>query len=120
MAFSFDDGTGGSLIREKKSFVEDEHPNVYEKESHKRQPGHYHQNRPVPPGYQPALRHSTRVTAKAEEIRKRQDLPIGTQMVINVDGKDYLFAIEWHKHQPWEHVDPRLKQWHRGVTVYSR
>jgi peptidoglycan hydrolase-like protein with peptidoglycan-binding domain len=77
-------------------------------------------NVPPPPGY-----HAVRgpvpadATAKAVEILHGPD-PIGTQKEIGLAGKDYVFAVEWHKHAPTDRVPDRLKHWHRGVTVYER
>jgi len=57
--------------------------------------------------------------AKAQEILHRPG-PIGTQIPFSIGGKNYLFAIEWHKHAPTDPVPAALKRWYRGVTVYER
>jgi flagellum-specific peptidoglycan hydrolase FlgJ len=77
-------------------------------------------NYPPPPGYR-ALRGRVprEVVAKAQEIL-RGPYPIGTQIRLSIGGKDYLFAVEWHKHAPTDPVPAALKRWHRGVTVYER
>ena len=77
-------------------------------------------NYPPPPGYR-VLRGPVprEVVAKAQEILRRPD-PIGTQIPLSIGGKDYLFALEWHKHAPTDRVSEALKRWHRGVTVYER
>jgi hypothetical protein len=59
------------------------------------------------------------VVAKAQEILHGPD-PIGTLIPLSIGGKDYLFAIEWHKHARTDPVPEGLKHWHRGVTVYER
>jgi hypothetical protein len=77
-------------------------------------------NYPPPPGYR-VLRGPVprEVVAKAQEILRRPD-PIGTQIPLSIGGKDYIFAVEWHKHAPTDRVPEALKRWHRGVTVYER
>ncbi len=77
-------------------------------------------NYPPPPGYQP-LRPPVpgEVVAKANEVLRGSD-PIGTQTQASVNGKDYLFALEWHKHAQTDNVPAGLKNWHRGVTVYQK
>jgi peptidoglycan hydrolase-like protein with peptidoglycan-binding domain len=77
-------------------------------------------NVPPPPGWS-GLRGAVpaEVTAKAVAILGGPD-PIGTQMEIALGGRDYIFAVEWHKHPATDPVPERLKHWHRGVTVYSR
>ena len=77
-------------------------------------------NYPPPQGYR-VLRGPVprEVVAKAQEILRRPD-PIGTQIPLSIGGKDYLFAVEWHKHAPTDRVPEALKRWHRGVTVYER
>jgi flagellum-specific peptidoglycan hydrolase FlgJ len=77
-------------------------------------------NYPPPPGYRAFRGRAPReVVAKAQEILHRPD-PIGTQIPVSIGGKDYLFAVEWHKHAPTDPVPAALKRWHRGVTVYER
>jgi hypothetical protein len=77
-------------------------------------------NYPPPPGYRALRGRAPReVVAKAQEILHRPD-PIGTQIPLSIGGKDYLFAVEWHKHAPTDPVPAALKRWHRGVTVYER
>lgn len=77
-------------------------------------------NYPPPPGYRVLRGRVPReVVAKAKEILRRPD-PIGTQIPLSISGKDYLFAVEWHKHAPTDRVPEALKRWHRGVTVYGR
>ena len=77
-------------------------------------------NYPPPPGYR-VLRGPVprEVVAKAQEILHGPD-PMGTQIPLSIGGKDYLFAVEWHKHAPTDPVPAALKRWHRGVTVYLR
>lgn len=76
-------------------------------------------NTPPPPGY-----HGYRgavpanVVAKAVAILNGQE-PIGTQISLAMNGKDLIFAVEWHKHAATDKVPARLKHWHRGVTVYK-
>jgi hypothetical protein len=82
-------------------------------------PGH---NRPVPPGYRrfrKGEKTPKAVVQKANEILHSSQ-PIGTQTPLTIDGKEYLFAVEWHKHAATDHVPDNLKHWHRGVTVYPR
>jgi len=77
------------------------------------------QRRPVPAGYRPARRPTPAVVAKANELL-RSSHPIGTHIPLTLDGNDYLFAVEWHKHAVTDPVSERLKQWHRGITVYEK
>jgi hypothetical protein len=79
------------------------------------------QRRPLPPGYGPARPPLPKeVVAKAGELLRQSQYPIGTHIPLAVAGKNYLFAVEWHKHAPTDPVPPRLKDWHRGISVYER
>lgn len=75
-------------------------------------------NRPPPAGHRAARRPTPAVVAKANEVL-RSGHPIGTHLPMMVDGKPYVFALEWHKHPPTDPVPDSLKKWHRGVTVYE-
>jgi hypothetical protein len=77
------------------------------------------QLRPVPPGYSLVPNPSKEVTEKSNEVLK-WPYPIGTQILITVGDKEYLFALEWHKHKATDPVPEALKDWHRGVSVYQR
>lgn len=77
-------------------------------------------NRPGPAGFKPAARPSPAVVAKANEILRNGNYPIGTHVRLTIEGKEYVFAVEWHKHAPTDNVPEGLKNWHRGVTVYER
>ena len=77
------------------------------------------QNVPGPAGFRPASRPSPQAVAKANEILRSSN-PIGSHVPVTLDGKEYVFAVEWHKHAATDNVSDRLKQWHRGVTVYEK
>src|SRR5262249_46238175 len=79
------------------------------------------QRRPLPPGYGPARPPLPKeVVAKAAELLKQSQYPIGTHIPLTLAGRNYLFAVEWHKHAPTDPVPPKLKDWHRGISVYER
>ncbi|MBN1605648.1 MAG: hypothetical protein JW940_03405 [Polyangiaceae bacterium] len=75
-------------------------------------------NYPVP-GYHVVKRATPTMVAKCQEILHGRE-PKGTWIVVSVDGREYLFAVEWHKHAPTDNVPANLKDWHRGVTVYEK
>lgn len=77
------------------------------------------QRRPVPAGYRPARRPTPAVVAKANGLL-RSSHPIGTHIPLTLDDKNYLFAVEWHKHAATDPVPESLKRWHRGITVYEK
>lgn len=58
------------------------------------------------------------VVSKANEIL-HGDKPIGTQTPMRINGRDYLACVEWHKHAATDNVSDRLKDWHRGVSMYE-
>jgi hypothetical protein len=76
-------------------------------------------NYPVPTGWRSVLRATSAMVTKCNEILKGRE-PKGTWILITMNGKDYLFAVEWHKHRPTDNVPAGLKEWHRGITVYEQ
>jgi hypothetical protein len=78
-------------------------------------------NRPPPAGCSAVRgRVPEGVGAKANELLHSNDVPLGSHVPVTIDGKDYVLAVEWHKHAATDNVKDSLKQWHRGVTVYER
>ncbi|MDP2341911.1 MAG: peptidoglycan-binding domain-containing protein [Deltaproteobacteria bacterium] len=75
------------------------------------------QQAPIP-GFAPA-KPTPAVVAKANEVLKGGQ-PIGTSVPFEADGKSYIARVEWHKHAATDNVSAGLKDWHRGVTVYSQ
>jgi hypothetical protein len=49
-------------------------------------------------------------------LKSTYDLPMGSEIPFEVEGKDYMAKIEWHWHEP--HVHPLPWGWHRGVSLY--
>ena len=45
------------------------------------------------------------------------DLPIGTERAALLDGRRYVFVLEWHYHAPGFVGAPT--GWHKGVTIYE-
>lgn len=77
-------------------------------------------NYPVPGYHVLKKRPTSTMVAKCNEIRAGRE-PKGTWIVVSVDGREYLFAVEWHPpHPPTDKVPPNLKEWHRGVTIYEK
>ncbi len=76
--------------------------------------------RPLPPGFARLGRVSKAVAAHAVAVLHRTNYPIGTFFLETVGGKEYMFALEWHKHAATDKVSEKLKDWHRGVTVCAR
>ena len=44
-------------------------------------------------------------------------LPMGDERYAEVDGRRYVFVLEWHYHPPGFVGGPN--GWHKGVTVYE-
>jgi hypothetical protein len=47
------------------------------------------------------------------------EYPVGTQIPLTIDGADYVFMFDWHRHAQNAPGDPRLKNWHWGITVFG-
>jgi hypothetical protein len=45
------------------------------------------------------------------------DLPMGTERTALLDGRRYVFVLEWHYHAPGFVGAPT--GWHKGVTIYE-
>lgn len=45
------------------------------------------------------------------------DLPMGTERSAFLDGRRYVFVLEWHYHAPGFVGAPT--GWHKGVTIYE-
>jgi len=45
------------------------------------------------------------------------DLPMGTERTIALEGRRYVFVLEWHYHAPGFVGAPT--GWHKGVTIYE-
>ena len=45
------------------------------------------------------------------------DLPMGAGRLISMNGRELLFCLELHYHEPGYQRGP--EGWHKGVTVYS-
>jgi hypothetical protein len=45
------------------------------------------------------------------------DLPMGAERAVAMEGRRYLFVLEWHYHPPGFVGGPN--GWHKGVTVYE-
>ncbi len=58
------------------------------------------------------------VTQIADRILK-QNNPLGTTQIFEVDGKRYAFRDETHCHAQTDRVRPSLKRPHHGVTAYE-
>jgi hypothetical protein len=43
--------------------------------------------------------------------------PVGSEKYVTVDGRDYVFVLEWHYHPQGYAGAPN--GWHKGVTVYE-
>jgi hypothetical protein len=77
------------------------------------------QRRPLPAGYGLLRPTPSIVVTKANELL-RTNHPIGTHIPLTIEGKHYLFAVEWHKHPATDPVPEKLKKWHRGISVYVK
>lgn len=85
-----------------------------------------YQGPPVPTGkqlepladYKVCTKPDAQVVAKANEVL-RKNLPVGSTVDFEVNGKKYKARVEWHKHAPTDNVPERLKDWHHGVTMYE-
>lgn len=45
------------------------------------------------------------------------DLPMGAARTVVIDGRPYVFVLEWHYHAPGFVGAPN--GWHKGVTIYE-
>jgi hypothetical protein len=76
-------------------------------------------------GYRLLVQVPQKVGAKANEVKQnyidnlKPPYAVGTWLPLAIDGKDYLFVFDWHKHKPSDPVPEPLKHWHRGITAYE-
>jgi hypothetical protein len=56
-------------------------------------------------------------SAVVRAARDFLDLPMGAARLLAVNGRELLFCLELHYHEPGYQRGP--EGWHKGVTVYS-
>jgi len=49
-------------------------------------------------------------------LKSTYELPMGSEIGYEMDGKPFMAKIEWHWHEP--HVHPLPWGWHRGISLY--
>jgi len=54
---------------------------------------------------------------KADELLRRQEKPLGTQVVVETRDKTYIARFEWH--YTYDQSPDRPQTWHKGITLYT-
>jgi hypothetical protein len=54
---------------------------------------------------------------KADEMLRRQEKPLGTQVVVETADKTYIARFEWH--YTYDQNPERPQTWHKGITLYA-
>jgi hypothetical protein len=54
---------------------------------------------------------------RAEDLIRKEEAPLGTQVVVESGDRRYIARFEWHYHD--ELSGERPQGWHKGVTLYS-
>ena len=75
--------------------------------------------REPPPGWKTVRKVTVAITTRTNELLASTH-PIGTHIYETVEGKDILFAVEWHIHAPTDKVPDALKKWHRGISALEQ
>ncbi len=54
---------------------------------------------------------------RADEMLRRQEKPLGTQVVLETADKTYIARFEWH--YTYDQNPERPQTWHKGITLYT-
>jgi hypothetical protein len=54
---------------------------------------------------------------KADDMLRRQEKPLGTQVVVETANKTYIARFEWHL--AYDQSPDRPQTWHKGITLYT-
>jgi hypothetical protein len=72
---------------------------------------------PQRPMHKVPLPHSRVTQEISRTARDLLDRPMGSETILDIDGRAYAFAVERHYHSPESGMTPI--GWHKGVTVYA-
>ena len=54
---------------------------------------------------------------KADDLLRRQEKPLGTQVVVETADRTYIARFEWH--YTYDQNPERPQTWHKGITLYT-
>jgi len=54
---------------------------------------------------------------RAEYVLRKEEAPLGTQVIVESGDHTYIARFEWHYHD--DLVPDHIQGWHKGVTLYT-
>jgi hypothetical protein len=64
-----------------------------------------------------ALELTPELIRKADDMLRRREQPLGTQVVVETRDKTYIARFEWH--YSYDMNPERAPSWHKGITLYA-